>query len=260
MIVKVHKSYKGGMKEVPQEVKCYYYNGKTAIGVSEKAVRILDTAAIKSKTLKSADSAIKVSKELEIELGRNLDEFRATLSLTGIPMVFVDNAMVKKDIEYVQVVRMATDKVPRVTLGLIACCRGVILAYYPYASKETNPDFHRLCGLTRIYQMSIATDYKKEGFGSRYQQCMAKIVHASPGDSAKSVAVLPGRVDRVIEEKDSVKLIVKTVNETYAYKFSPNTCVNTERQRLEYIALDDMINKLANIRRLTVTNISNGRT
>ena len=104
-------------KKKKKKVKSYFKTKKSYLTINNNSILVMS-----SKYPTKSPSAIKISKSLDIELGRDIEQFNSLLIKTRIPILFEKlNLIGKNNTIMYSILRMQTDEVGDEVLGNIVC-------------------------------------------------------------------------------------------------------------------------------------------
>lgn len=177
---------------------------------------------IKIKPIR-ANSALAIAHGLNIELGRSMQELIEVI--TSAESLYLVRKIRERNSKVLwSVSRLNAGSVPSFEIGSLLTANDVILRFVPNSDLRTDPAYTSVVPLTTLNTLALKSDFKSDGYSSRYIQIMLSI--ARP---------MKWTVTGVVEVGDTM-VYVKVKNEIGEYKY----CFTVDRDNPEFMRLTDI--------------------
>ena len=195
-----------------QQKKSIYFRTNTSyLMISNNSILVMS-----SKYPAKSPSAIKVSKGLDIELGRNIKQFNNLLSKTRIPIIF-EKLISLGGYDNYSILRMQTDDIKGMILGNIACSEdGTIKKIICTKAFKNEADYLRYEEVGSLWRIRSGNEHNEEKNIKKIEFLTKTITDFDMLTNA-SIETTKSKDDN---NKYNVKIKSEEMNYTYTYMLS----------------------------------------
>lgn len=195
-------------------VTSYFKTKNSYLTINNNSILVMS-----SKYPTKSPSAIKISKSLDIELGRDIEQFNSLLIKTRIPILFEKlNLIGKNNTIMYSILRMQTDEVGDEVLGNIVCdSNGIIqklICTKTFKKEEDYLTYEELGSLWKIRSI------KEESKDKNIKKLEYLVKAISDFDLLTDASINTEEIDNGFEVK------VKSLEMNYNYIFMLNSITN----------------------------------
>lgn len=188
------------------EVRFEYNNGKTCIAY--KSTSIANVMSKKHTALSPLN--IKVVNGLQLELGRNIEDYIDVLKKTRIPIT-IRKYFASNGIGQYIISRMNTGRIDDYQMAYVVCRDNRIMAISLNDALLLNVKFRRFVGISLVFQVGLEGNNEEA-----YRMKLGTVLGVEP--SKLKIEIKPAEVDAYIKKGDckiKYTLIKKTPTDIY---------------------------------------------